>query len=99
MIKLQKQNEILYLRETVTRLERDFSAKELTINGTKSEIMRISFLKPRLQDLPEVGIPVVQKMRILGAIFNDRLTWDDQINHLISQIIPLQRSLQNYGLI
>ena len=55
--------------------------------------MRISFLKYRVPDLPELGIPVVQKMRILGVIFSDRLTWDDHISHLISQIIPLLRSL------
>ena len=55
--------------------------------------MRISFLKHRVPDLPEVGIPVAQKMRILGVIFNDRFTWDDHINHLIFQIIPLLRSL------
>jgi len=55
----------------VTRLERDFSAKKLTINRTKSEIMRISFLKHRVIDLPEVGVLIVQKMKILGVIFND----------------------------
>ena len=80
LIVLQKQNEILDLQEMVTRLGRDFSAIKLTINRTKLEIMRISFLKHRVPDLPEVGIPVVQKMRILGVIFNDRLTWDDHIN-------------------
>ena len=40
-----------------------------------------------------MGIPVVQKMRILGVIFNDRLTWDNHNNRLVSQIIPLLRSL------
>ena len=55
--------------------------------------MKISFLKHMVPDLSEVGIPVVQKMRIVGVIFNDRLTWDDHINHLICQIIPLLRSL------
>jgi len=32
-------------------------------------------------------------MKIMGVIFNNRLTWDDHKNHLISQIIPLLRSL------
>ena len=69
----------------VTTLERDFSAKKKkTINRTKSQIMKISLLNHRVPDLPEVGIPVVQKMRILDVIFSDTLTWDDHINNLIS---------------
>jgi len=55
----------------LTRLEQNFSAKKLTINRTKSEIIRISFVKHRVTDLPEVGVLVVQKMKILGVIFND----------------------------
>ena len=51
-----------------------FLSKKFTINRMKSEIIRISFLKPRVPDLHEEGIPVAQKLRILVVIFNDRLT-------------------------
>lgn len=93
MMLLQRLCEILNLEEMVVKLERDYLERKLSINRTKSAIMRISFLKHSVPALPDVGIPAVHKMKILGVIFNDKLTWEDHLNHLLSQAMPLLRSL------
>ena len=50
--------------------------------------------------LKDTNIEVVEKMKILGTIINNRLTWDENCNAIITKVnsrMQLLRELQRFG--
>ena len=77
---------------------------ELVINQKKMKPMIFNYtdnykFTTRLQ-LKEENIEIVNKMKILGTIVNDKLSWDDNCQSIIKKVnarMQLLRSVQSFG--
>ena len=77
---------------------------KMVINQKKTKAMIFNYtdnykFTTRLQ-LKEENIEIVNKMKILGTIVNDKLSWDDNCQSIIKKVnarMQLLRSVQSFG--
>ena len=88
----------------VFRIRDQWTENQKIISQKKTKAMIINFtdnyqFTTRLQ-LKGENIEVLNKMKILGTIINDKLTWDENCSHLIKKVnawMQLLRGVQSFG--